>query len=126
MELVARFQTSKVFQLRSHAPVFSLGLPTLNNVEILTLDAIVNPGFSGGPVFAITDTGEVTVCGVVSGYKYEKPQFGQLFQNTMGKEECVPDHYVKLNSALTNATPLAALNSLFSGSSFGIPVKKQT
>lgn len=40
-----------------------------NNSNFMLLDGINNPGFSGGPVFAITDKQQIGIVGVISGYK---------------------------------------------------------
>lgn len=48
------------------------------NCNFLLIDGLINPGFSGGPVFSIVQKNQIKVFGVISGYKHflEKPVDG--------------------------------------------------
>lgn len=65
--------------------------------EILYLDGINNPGFSGGPVcFKDVSTGAFKIAGIISGYRFSK-------SSVFGKDGGKTDYYVRENTGIINA-----------------------
>lgn len=48
------------------------GFKDIGNIQLIYVDGINNPGFSGGPVFTIDDKFNVDIIGIVSGYRFNK------------------------------------------------------
>lgn len=82
------------------------GVINVGGVAVMVLDGFNNPGYSGGPVYGPTRTGEIALAGVISGYRTERPSHGRIFRrNPDGSEEELPDLYTKPNSGMIQAIP---------------------
>jgi hypothetical protein len=101
---------------------FFSGVVEVEGIQLHFLDGISNPGFSGGPVYSLDQKGNATVCGIVNGYRYERPQLGKLYKKVGATEEIHPDYYVKLNSALTYATGITKIYELLNKATDGLDV----
>lgn len=72
--------------------------------QLLILDGFNNPGYSGSPVYARHVSGKAALLGVISGYRWERPSQGKVFQrDEHGTESEVPNLYVKANSGMIQA-----------------------
>jgi hypothetical protein len=83
---------------------FFSGAVMVEGLEIEVLDGFNNPGFSGGPAYALHEDGEPSVIALISGYRSERIAHSRLYRlNSEGQEEAVPDLYTKPNSGMINA-----------------------
>lgn len=77
------------------------GVTVIDGVQVLILDGFNNPGYSGGPVFS-EHKGETSLCGVICGYSYDRPN--PVYRKSPdGDEERLENAYVKPNSGLIYA-----------------------
>ncbi|RWM89150.1 MAG: hypothetical protein EOR84_25270 [Mesorhizobium sp.] len=91
------------------------GVIAVDGIDVMVLDGFNNPGYSGGPVYCQDSSGGNALVGVVSGYRFEKSTHGKVFRRYPdGREEEIPDIFIKPNSGMVQAVPLAAVNGVVS------------
>jgi hypothetical protein len=92
---------------------FFSGVILVEGLEIEVLDGFNNPGFSGGPVYALQEDGEPSIIALVSGYRTERIGHSRLYRvNADGREEEVPDLYTKPNSGMINAINVSQVRAV--------------
>lgn len=95
---------------------FFSGTIMVEGREIELLDGFNNPGFSGGPVYALQDDGEPSITALISGYRFERMSNSRLYRsNADGREEEVPDLYTKPNSGMINAISVSHIRAVAAG-----------
>lgn len=101
---------------------FFSGVYTEANHEYLVLDGFNNPGYSGGPIYGHSKSGNSVLVGVISGYRVEHISHSGVFKTDhTGKEIQIMDTYVKPNSGMILATALGKMSGFLKGvSNFNI------
>jgi S1-C subfamily serine protease len=98
------------------------GEALVGNARTMILDGFNNPGYSGAPVFAMSDEGHLVPVAVISGYRFESVSHASVFRSVDGEEHQLPDTYVKPNSGMIYAYPWAAVLEALSRLSLRNPV----
>lgn len=87
------------------------------------LDGFNNPGYSGAPIYAAAGPRMATLFGLVSGYKFERPDHGRIMRQLPGgTEEPVPDLYARTNSGMIQAVQRGVLDVLIDSLDEYLPV----
>lgn len=82
--------------------VFS-GVISKNGAKVWILDGFNNPGYSGAPVFRKMPNGRLAWAAVISGFRFERPEFGRVFGRDEEGNETPTDYFVKGNSGMIMA-----------------------
>ena len=83
---------------------FFSGVTSIAGQDLMILDGINNPGYSGGPIFSAQPDGSPTLVGIISGYRHERGEATQLFKRLPeGGDEPVPGYFLKPNSGMIYA-----------------------
>lgn len=87
-----------------------------SGLNLLILDGLNNPGYSGGPIWAPGPSVEnPSLLGVVSGYRVELKSKSRVYKDRGdGTEETLPNIFIKPNSGMIHAIPYADVISLSS------------
>lgn len=100
----------------------------INDAELMVLDGINNPGFSGGPVFHLqagANKPEIAVVGIIHGFKHEQEQIGQVYRK-IGEDgdmvEPIRGQFVKLNSGMILASSRRHFEKLFEDLEVGLEI----
>lgn len=89
------------------------GIIKVGSADIAILDGFNNPGYSGAPVYAAGGERDCSLFGLVSGYRFERPEHGRIFRQLPGGgEEPVQDLYAKTNSGMIQVVPRGTLDQL--------------
>lgn len=101
----------------------------VNGANLIVLDGINNPGFSGGPIFhlqAVSEEPQVGLVGMVHGYRYEQEEQGRVYKKTGRSGEVVSptEYFVKLNSGMILASARRHIDSLLMSLPHGLAVAK--
>lgn len=92
---------------------FWSGVVEIEGKQIAIYDGFNNPGYSGGPIYAVDSQGQTSLAGVISGFRYEKLDLGQLYRKEPDShEQEVIGHYVKPNSGMIYAVGSGDLSKL--------------
>lgn len=91
---------------------FFSGIIEVEGKSILVLDGFNNPGYSGGPVFTTNDQGFPQLFGVISGFRFEKPELGSVYRKSGNKIEKHEDFFVNLNSGMIYAVGIGEIQDL--------------
>lgn len=99
------------------------GVITHQSRDIVILDGFNNPGYSGGPIYSTQPSGQISLFGIVSGYRIERPSHGKIFRrNVDGTEEEIPDIFTKPNSGMIETVPLAPVTEILSRMTRFLPI----
>lgn len=101
----------------------------IGGANLMVLDGVNNPGFSGGPIFhnqAISDDPKIGIVGIVHGYRYEQEEQGRVYRKsgTDGKDTVPTEYFVRLNSGMILASPRRYIDDLFEKLPQGLVVAK--
>lgn len=105
------------------------GNTTIRDADLMILDGLNNPGFSGAPIFhkqCGKDKPDVSLVGMIHGFRYEQEELGRVFRRTGpdGKTiEPTDDLLVRLNSGIILASHRRHIEDLFCRINGGLKVQ---
>ncbi|MDP3551459.1 MAG: hypothetical protein Q8R81_13855 [Novosphingobium sp.] len=86
---------------------FFSGVIKQGDLDLIILDGFNNPGFSGGPLFKMTELG-ASLVGIISSYRWEDERHSRVYKRENGDKNIVENTFSEANSGLIQVVPIGA------------------